>query len=160
MQPKKIDCTEKNLHTFIDKAAVSAGWTAPRRRHLPSVGLYNNFGFCVGRGRRLVAVCRSLLSYACLLRSQAPSRRSRHRKPSSASPQSPLNFVPCRGTGHPPAPLRLASAKSHACIFCSFVNALTTKMLRYQLFAGRGRRLLASGLALLAHTLVAVAPRK
>ena len=53
----------------------------------------------------------------------------------AASPQSPLSSVPCGGTEHPPAPLRLASAKSHACIFCSFVNALTTKMLRYQLFA-------------------------
>jgi hypothetical protein len=40
-----------------------------------------------------------------------------------------------KSTGHPPASLRLLSAKSHACIFCSFVNALTTKMLRYQLFA-------------------------
>ena len=33
------------------------------------------------------------------------------------------------------APLLLLSAKSLVCIFCSFVNALTTKILHYQLFA-------------------------
>ena len=42
---------------------------------------------------------------------------------------------PVQWHGTSAAPLRFSSAKSLVCIFCSFVNALTTKILHYQLFA-------------------------
>ena len=54
---------------------------------------------------------------------------------SLSSPQSPLSSVPCGARDIRPLPCVSFSAKSHAPLACSFVNALTTARCRYQLFA-------------------------